>query len=313
MTGLNTISDAPATATAARIRQLTHHSSMHENILMHLLLAQLGLELTARGIEYDELHSRVDKEGFDVLLEAGGVARHIQLKAKTLGRKGRVISVNTGLAAKPSGCVVWLTFDPDERRFCDIRWFGAAPGKPLPDVGTKVAKHSRANSHGVKAERQKHRVLSLSRFKRLDDIAHLADHMFGLQSTDPVAFLCSRLHADAPAQAWLQSVTAGRFGAIPADVSWENGGAELAALINGYPLLELISDEQPAAFLERQRAEWNSTGRWSGDGITLWTTLFLELRADRFGASDVATSYERLDALAQQLRQALIELETADA
>ena len=58
MTGLNTISDAPAKAASARIHQLTHHSSMRENILMHLLLAQLGLELTKRGVDMTNCAAR---------------------------------------------------------------------------------------------------------------------------------------------------------------------------------------------------------------------------------------------------------------
>ncbi len=313
MTGLNTISDAPAKAASARIHQLTHHSSMRENILMHLLLAQLGLELTRRGVEYDELRSAVDREGFDVLLEAGGIARHIQVKVKALGGARSEITINTRLAAKPSGCVVWLTFDPVANNFSEILWFGGKPGAPLPDTGATIARHTRANSHGVKAGRPGHRVIKARQFAKLGDIAHLVDRLFGRLPATPLAFLRSRLLASGYGPAWLDDVAAGHFRMIPADLSWGNGAAELAALINGYPLLEMISDEDPHHFLERQRDEWNSNGRFPGDAVTLWTTLFLELRADRFGANDAVTSHERLDALAQQLRHALIELEKADA
>ncbi len=313
MTGLNTISDAPAKAAAARIHQLTHHSSMRENILMHLLLAQLGLELTKRGVEYDELRSAVDREGFDVLLEAGGIARHIQVKVKVRDGARSEVTINTRLAAKPSGCVVWLTFDPVANDFSEILWFGGRPGAPLPDTGTTIARHTRANSQGVKAGRPGHRVVKARQFEELGDIAHLVDRLFGRLPTTPLAFLRSRLQAGGNGTAWLDDVAAGHPEAIPADVSWENGGAELATLIDGYRLLELISDDKPGAFLIRRRDEWNITGCWPGDAVTLWTTLFLELRADRFGANDFATSHERLDVLVQQLRHALIELENADA
>ncbi len=313
MTGLNTISDASAKAASARIHQLTHHSSMRENILMHLLLAQLGLELTKRGVEYDELRSAVDRDGFDVLLEAGGIARHIQVKVKVQGGARSEVTINTRLAAKPSGCVVWLTFDPASNDFSEILWFGGKPGAPLPDTGTTIARQTRANSQGVKAKRPAHRVIKARQFEKLGDIAHLVDRLFGRLPATPLAFLRSRLLAGGNVTAWLDEVAAGHFRAIPADVSWENGGAELAALVEGYRLLELISDEEPGTFLDRQRDEWNRTGRWPNDAVTLWTTLFLELRADHFGANDFATSYERLDALAQQLRHALIELEKPDA
>jgi len=313
MTGLNTTCDAPAQGASARIRQLTHHSSMRENYLMHLLLAQLGLELDARGVEYDELRSAVDREGFDVLIGAGGIARHIQVKAKVLGGARSEVTINTRLAAKPSGCVVWLSFDPVTRDFSEIRWFGGKPGAPLPDTGTIVARHTRANSQGVKAERPEHRVLKARHFERLSNIAHLVDRLFGRLPTAPLAFLRSRLLAGGSGPAWLGDVAAGDFDTIPADVSWEDGGAELAALIDGYRLLELTSDERPDVFLEQQRGAWSGTGRWTGNAVTLWTTAFLELRAERFGANDLADPHERLDALVQQLRAALINLERANA
>lgn len=313
MTGLNTICDAPAQGASARIRQLTHHSSMRENYLMHLLLAQLGLELDARGVEYDELRSAVDREGFDVLLEAGGIARHIQVKAKVLGGARSEVTINTRLAAKPSGCVVWLTFDPVARDFSEIFWFGGQPGAPLPDAGTIVARHTRANSQGVKGERPGHRVVKARQFEQLGNIAHLVDRLFGCLPAAPLAFLRSRMLAAGSGPAWLDDVAAGYFGTIPADVSWEDGGAGLAALVDGYRLLELVSDVEPDAFLEQQRGGWSGTRRWAGDAVTLWITLFLELRADRFGANDGSDAHERLDTLVQQLRAALIDLESADA
>ncbi|MBB6503774.1 hypothetical protein F4693_000729 [Sphingomonas endophytica] len=280
---------------------------------MHLLLAQLGLELDARGVEYDELRSAVDREGFDVLLEAGGIARHIQVKVKVLGGARGEVTINTRLAAKPSGCVVWLTFDPVARDFSEIQWFGGKPGAPLPDTGTIVARHTRANSQGVKAERPNHRVVKARHFERLGNIAHLVDRLFGCLPAAPLAFLRSRLLAAGSGPAWLGDVAAGYFDTIPADVSWENGGAELAALVDGYRLLELTSDDEPDVFLEQQRGGWSGTGRWTGDALTLWITLFLELRADRFGADDFSSPHKRLDALVQQLRDALIYLESANA
>jgi hypothetical protein len=315
MTGLNEITTAqPHAAFAAVTRHLTHHSSMRENVFEHMLLGQLGAELLARGVEYDELHSSVDKDGFDVLLEAGGILRHTQLKVKIDGGARGDVTVNTRLAARPSGCVVWLTFDPVERCFCDIRWFGGAPGQRLPDTGGKVARHTRANSKGVKTNRPEHRVLPVSRFERLDDIAHLADRLFGRQPAEPLAFLRSRLRLrDGNKPDWLPAVAAGQFSAIPADISWQRGANELACLINGYHMLELISSEHPATFLGRQQQVWQETGHYAGDAVALWTTLFLEARADHFGSNDFATSYERQDKLALQLRHALVELENSHA
>lgn len=314
MTDLNQITEArPHALAAPRDRQLTHQSSMRENVFEHMLLGQLGAELLARGVEYDEFHSSVVKEGFDILLEAGGVLRHVQLKVKIKDGARSEVTVGTRLAARPSGCVVWLTYDPVERDFCEIRWFGGAPGQPLPDLGSRVARHTRANSRGVKADRPDHRIVPARRFEKLEDIAHLADRLFGLLPTEPLAFLRSRLRPDWVAGPdWIGDVAGGSFAAIPANVRWDDA-IILAHLINGYHVLELLGGGTPYDFLDRQREVHRTTGEWPGDAIVLWTTLFMEARADHFGSNDFAVEVPHLDLLCRQLRRALIELEAANA
>ena len=62
MTGLTEIAAAqPHARTNWRARQMTHQSSMRENVFEHMVLGQLGAELLARGVDYDELHASVDK------------------------------------------------------------------------------------------------------------------------------------------------------------------------------------------------------------------------------------------------------------
>lgn len=288
-------------------RQLTHQSSMRENVFEHMLLGQLGAELLARGVEYDELHSSVDKEGFDILLEAGGIQRHTQLKVKILGGARSEVTIHRRLAARPSGCVVWLTYNPVTRDFCDIRWFGAAPGQPLPDLGGRVARHSRANSQGQKAARPDHRILPLSRFERLDDIGHLADKLFGRLPAEPLPLLRSRLRpSSATEPSWAVQVGLGDFEALPTDIGWDNAPL-LAELVDGDRLLEIVSEEDPDTFLVRQRQAQNETGSWPGDAVLLWITLFLEVRADRLGANDFGDPQSRLDLLCVQLRAALTD------
>lgn len=294
------------------VKALTHTSSMREKVFEHKLLGDLGIELMARGIEFEVLHGETDRDGHDVVLEAGGILRHVQLKVTVPGGARSEVTVNTRLAAKPAGCVVWLSFDPASRSFTSIRWFGNPPGTPLPDPGSRVARHSRANAQGIKNQREGHRVLPASRFDQLDDVAHLADRLFGTLPTEPLAFLQSRLRHDGSGPAWLAAVADGNFTALPADIGWKDG-AELGGIIDGYRLLELISTEKPAAFLDGQRAKQQSTGSWPGDAAELWTTLFLEARADHFGANDLSDPPPRLDLLCRQLRTALADLKLAHA
>jgi hypothetical protein len=45
-------------------------------------------------------------------LETRGIVRHIQLKSNYRGeKKAAEVDINTGLARKPSGCVIWVQFE----------------------------------------------------------------------------------------------------------------------------------------------------------------------------------------------------------
>lgn len=43
----------------------------------HVFLGALGIDLLERGFDYEVLHGEVDKDGYDVVLEAGGILRHV--------------------------------------------------------------------------------------------------------------------------------------------------------------------------------------------------------------------------------------------
>ena len=105
-------------------------------------------------------------------------------------------------------------------------------------------------------------------------------------------------------------VANGDFTAIPAELGWGDDAVQLAHLVDGYRMLELLGGGDPAAFLERQEEAQQDTGRWPGDAALLWATLFLEARAGHFGANDFATGVSHLDLLCRQLRDALVALET---
>jgi hypothetical protein len=75
--------------------------------------------------------------------------------------------------------VVWLEFDPDNLRLLRYLWFGGEPGSALPDLGSEVARHSKANSAGSKAERPMHREVAKARFVVLPDITDLIARLFG--------------------------------------------------------------------------------------------------------------------------------------
>lgn len=158
-------------------------STAMERLLEHVVLGDLAQEAWfGRRQLIDILHSSVDAFGHDVVLECGPVIRHVQFKARRLDAKTSSYGINTRLAERPSGCIIWTGWAkrPDANRVdVQYRWFGGRPGERLPDLGDVVAKHAKANAQGVKAPRPDIRVLRLSRFEPISDTAQLLDRLFG--------------------------------------------------------------------------------------------------------------------------------------
>lgn len=106
-----------------------------------------------------------------LVLEANAIVRHVQLNASFRGSKVNHAKINTLLANKPSGCVVFIWFDPATLELGPFAFFGRAPGQPLPDVaGMKICRHTKGNAQGVKAERPNMRKVPLSKFERLKTV-----------------------------------------------------------------------------------------------------------------------------------------------
>jgi hypothetical protein len=155
-------------------------SSKLEKILEARLCAELATDLWLRGIaDFEVLRSEVDDAGYDLVLEANGCLRHIQLKASRAGAATAEVSVSTRLARKPSGCVVWMLYDPQTLRIERFRWLGGAPGAPLPPLGDKVTRHTKGDRLGYKAERPGHRTVPKARFDTVHSPADLLDRLFG--------------------------------------------------------------------------------------------------------------------------------------
>lgn len=157
------------------------HSNLREKVLEHIFLGELLRCLWRRGArDIEVLRAEVDRAGYDVVLECGGILRHIQLKASYRGASTATQKININLEAKPSGCVVWLRFDDRTMNLGPFLWFGGTPGERMPNLGDKIAKHTKANSQGIKTARQGIRVLPRSAFRELADMDALALELFGI-------------------------------------------------------------------------------------------------------------------------------------
>src|SRR5690606_8510770 len=92
---------------------------------------------------FEILRSEFDRFGYDLVIEANGVMRHIQLKTvKATGTNARV-NIQLALGTKPGGCVVWMVVDPDTLQPVQFLWFGGRPGSALPPLGDREVRHSR--------------------------------------------------------------------------------------------------------------------------------------------------------------------------
>jgi hypothetical protein len=156
-------------------------SSHREALLEHLFAGDVMKHLWKRGDwRLEILKPQVDDGGYDLVLEANSIIRHVQLKTSFRNSKVKSTTIHTALAAKPSGCVVLLRFDQDTLDLGPFAFFGAPPGKPLPDISAlKIARHTKGNALGVKTERANIRRLPLSKFEKVDAIDQLVTRLFG--------------------------------------------------------------------------------------------------------------------------------------
>ena len=157
------------------------HSRFREKLIEHLLVGELLKQSWRNGdCTIEVSRPEVDRAGYDLIVECNGHIRHVQLKGAHLGAKAARQSVQISLEAKPSGCVVWVFFDPESLELGPFMFFGGEPGKRLPSLNSfKTAKHAKGNAQGVKAEKPNHRYINKGQFTRVDTIGDLWRLLFG--------------------------------------------------------------------------------------------------------------------------------------
>lgn len=155
-------------------------SSRREKVVEHLFIGELLRYLwVARATKIDVLKSEVDNSGYDIVVVNGAIVRHIQLKTSLKTGRAAKQSVNLSLASQQSGCVIWIIVD-DDLNLKSFLWFGGEPGLPLPSMASfKPAKHTKANSLGVKSERPNIRSIPKGKFEPVADVAILVKKLFG--------------------------------------------------------------------------------------------------------------------------------------
>ncbi len=158
-----------------------HVSSPLEKVIEYLFLGELLRALWRKGRrDVEVLRVDVDSYGYDLVIECNGFIRHIQLKASFAGSTTAKQKINTALSRKASGCVIWIDYDPTTMQLGPFRWFGDVPGSPLPNLGEKIARHTKGDRTGAKGLRTAIRLLNGGAFERVADIDGVALKLFGI-------------------------------------------------------------------------------------------------------------------------------------
>jgi hypothetical protein len=163
-------------------------SSLREEYVEYTFLGELCREFWRRDIPVDVLRAHTDQGGFDVVLETGALQRHVQIKSSFTGSATKVQKINRKLEQKIGGCVIWVLFDPGSLEIDHYRWFGDKdPTAATPCLGERLAKHTKANSQGVKSIRPGIRTLVWGDFARVETTSELASFLFPLNVLAPTS------------------------------------------------------------------------------------------------------------------------------
>ena len=160
--------------------QHTENSSYREKLIEHLFVSELlKLSWLHDDCSLEIAKPEVDNSGYDLIAERPGLIRHIQLKTSIIGGKTASQKIHIHLSNKPSGCMVWVYFDEQTMQLGHFLYFGEGAGKPLPSLlEYKIAKHTKGNKDGIKAERQNIRVLPKRAFKRIESVEEISAQLF---------------------------------------------------------------------------------------------------------------------------------------
>jgi len=156
------------------------YSTLREKIVEHVFVGDaLRWLWRHRVTDVEVLRSEFDAGGYDVVMSRGKVVRHIQFKTSIVGGRANDVKASLKLMDKPSGCIIWIVVTP-ELEIDSYRWMGGTPSLPLPDIrNMKVAKHTKVNAKGKKAERPDQRIIPKSQFDSLDSLDEVMERLFG--------------------------------------------------------------------------------------------------------------------------------------
>jgi len=156
-------------------------SSYREALLEHLFIGELLRRAWLKGpLPIEVMKPQVDNAGYDLVVSCCGRLRHIQLKSSFTGSRTASQKVHLRLGEKQGGCVVWLYFEPETLELGPFLFFGNPRGSRITSLKSfKVARHTKGDASGYKAERPMHRVIPKGKFRKFTSFPELCVALFG--------------------------------------------------------------------------------------------------------------------------------------
>ena len=179
---MNQIMTTPGLVTLeAPVDDNVHSSSYRQAMIEDAFVNAVQRHFWLNSHEHvDVLRPRVNDSGYSIVLEANGVTRHIKFASTERNGKRGSVDVNRALESKPSGCVVWVYFDPETLDLGPFRFLGNAPGEALmPLDHLKGAVRSTPNADGDKPARPKLKDVGKKYFDEFDTLDELIIKLFG--------------------------------------------------------------------------------------------------------------------------------------
>jgi hypothetical protein len=160
--------------------QHMHNSTLRERIVEHVFVGESLRLLWRRGVvDVEVLRSEFDAHGYDLVMSRGDIVRHIQFKTGVRPKPEGSVSIARSLAAKPSGCVIWISVSSG-LYLSKFWWFGGPAGEKLPDVsGFSSPLRIGRRQGGDRPLRAAHIKIPPSRFRRLDTLDVVLETLFG--------------------------------------------------------------------------------------------------------------------------------------
>lgn len=282
---------------------MSEYSGSIEKLLKIRFVSDLSRALWLTGCrDFDVLRSNVDDNGFDLMIEAKNVIRHIQFIFTANGDETLDAKVDYRLSTKASGCIIWVEYDPDTLNITTYGWYGTYQGLGLPRIW--VPERSSHNSDSIKPLTDNRRLLQKSKFTPVRSIHQLIGHLFGRSEAEERIILNQHWnHRDNNGSDKAAMFADPKFLNSLKTMSWDDS-AEFAHMIDGYALADELGLGDPFSFPGLQHAK--ETGRWIGSAAVLWTTLFLEHRGARHSGEEPGKEELPLfDKLVSQLAEKL--------